>query len=242
MTEALNTAPEVVRVAYGRLTRKRAAFALAIPTASSLVQAAVSAGYSAKAAKAQSSALAQHPDVKVVVDWLTGTTLAAAQLTVEGVMRELAALVHADPTQLFDPESGALKPPSAWPESAGKFISSVDVADLYEGSGSDRTKVGEIHKFKFADKLGAINTALKLLNAFPEKKKAVTHTHRVGVVVVPAKQTGQGSAIDESEVVPTLPLVNPTVQTTFRLTRPGAHNAIVETTSGKRSIDCKENG
>ena len=114
MTEALNTAPEVVRAAHRRLSPKRAAFALAVPPTPSLVQAAMTAGYSAKAAKAQSSALAQHPDVKVVVDWLTGTSLAAAQLTVEGVMQELAALVHADPTLLFDPVSGALKPPSAW--------------------------------------------------------------------------------------------------------------------------------
>ncbi|MGO1000749.1 terminase small subunit [Lysobacter sp. CA196] len=222
MNESLSAAPEAVRAAYRRLSAKQAAFALAVPTAPSLVQAAVIAGYSAKAAKAQSSGLAQRPDVKTVVDWLVGTTLEAAHLTVEGVMRELAALVHADPTQLFDPESGALKPPSAWPESAGKFISSVDVADLYEGSGSDRTKVGEIHKFKFADKLGAINTALKLLNAFPEKKKAVTHTHRVGVVVVPAKQIGQdvlGAAA--TQVLP-LPEVLPTQPTNFRLTRPGA--------------------
>jgi len=220
MTEVIRSAPEAVRLAYQRLTPKRAAFALAIPTAPSLVQAAMTAGYTEKAAKAQSSGLAQHPDVRVVVDWLTGTTLAAVQLTVEGVMRELAALVFADPGQLFDPETGSLKPPSEWPDGAAKFISAVDVADLFEGSGADRTKVGEIHKFKFADKLGAINTALKLLNAFPEKKKAVTHTHRVGVVIVPAKQPGQ--AIEERGVIRATPLppVPPKSPTSFRLTKP----------------------
>lgn len=207
MTEAMRCAPEAVRLAYQRLTPKRAAFALAIPTAPSLVQAAVTAGYTEKAAKAQSSGLAQHPDVRVVVDWLTGTTLAAAQLTVEGVMRELAALVFADPGQLFDPETGSLKPPSDWPDGAAKFITAVDVADLLEGSGADRTKVGEIHKFKFADKLGAINTALKLLNAFPEKRKAVEHTHRVGVVIVPAKQSREGTDLAAAAVA--LPLVSP---------------------------------
>lgn len=225
MTEQLSTAPEAVRAAYRRLSPKQAAFALAVPTAPSLVQAAVIAGYSPKAAKAQSSGLAQRADVKIVVEWLVGTTLEAAHLTVEGVMRELAALVHADPTLLFDPESGALKPPSAWPESAGKFISSVDVADLYEGSGSERTKVGEIHKFKFADKLGAINTALKLLNAFPEKKKAVTHTHRVGVVVVPAKQIGQELLGEVSAQAIPLTAVLPSQPTAFRLTRSGAAKA-----------------
>ncbi|MEI2453845.1 terminase small subunit [Lysobacter firmicutimachus] len=219
MNDPIQAAPDAVRAAYQRLTPKRAAFALAIPTAPSLVQAAVSAGYTDKAAKAKSSGLAQHPDVKVVVDWLTSTTLAAAQLTVEGVMRELAALVFADPAALFDPNTGALKPPRAWPEAAGKFVTAVDVADLYEGSGDDRTKVGEVHKLKFADKLGAVNTALKLLNAFPEKKKAVTHTHRVGVVVVPAKQPwgDAGTAAQGSAA----PLVSPplTTSTQFRLTK-----------------------
>lgn len=220
MTEAMRCAPEAVRLAYQRLTPKRAAFALAIPTAPSLVQAAVTAGYTEKAAKAQSSGLAQHPDVRAVVDWLTGTTLAAAQLTVEGVMRELAALVFADPGQLFDSDTGSLKPPSDWPDGAAKFITAVDVADLFEGSGADRTKVGEIHKFKFADKLGAINTALKLLNAFPEKKKAVTHTHRVGVVIVPAKQSGH--AVEERGVIQATPLPSaaPKAPTSFRLTKP----------------------
>ena len=201
MSDSLTAAPQAVRDAYRRLSAKRAAFALAVPTAPSLVQAALTAGYAPKAAQAQSSALARHPDVKVIVDWLVGSTLATAQLTVERVMAELAALVFADPTQLFDPDTGALKPPSAWPEAAGKFVTAVDVADLFEGSGDDRTKIGEVHKFKFADKLGAINTALKLLNAFPEKKKAVTHTHRVGVVVVPAKQLGR-EAITHHPVKP----------------------------------------
>ncbi|MGO1073588.1 terminase small subunit [Lysobacter sp. CA199] len=220
MTDKMSSAPESVIAAYRRLSVKQAAFALAIPTAPSLVQAALTAGYSDKAAKAQSSRLAQHPDVNTVADWLVGGGLAVAQLTVEGVMRELAALVFADPTQLFDPETGALKPPSAWPEAAGKFVTAVDVADLYEGSGSDRTKVGEIHKFKFADKLGAINTALKLLNAFPEKKKAVTHTHRVGVVVVPAKNVHRDAIdVQSAESLP-LPVVVPTRMDPFRLMKP----------------------
>ena len=219
MTDPLSSAPEPVIAAYRRLSAKQSAFALAIPTAPSLVQAALSAGYSAKAAKAQSSKLAQHPDVKTVADWLVGTGLAVAQLTIEGTMRELAALVHADPTQLFDPDTGALKPPSAWPEGAGKFISSVDVADLFEGSGDERSKVGEVHKLKFADKLGAINTALKLLNAFPEKKKAVTHTHRVGVVVVPAKQIGYQLLNTESVATSPLPIVPPSQNTSFKLSR-----------------------
>lgn len=221
MTEVIRSAPEAVRLAYQRLTPKRAAFALAIPTAPSLVQAAVTAGYTEKAAKAQSSGLAQHPDVRVVVDWLTGTTLAAAQLTVEGVMRELAALVFADPGQLFDPETGSLKPPSEWPDGAAKFISAVDVADLFEGSGADRTKVGEIHKFKFADKLGAINTALKLLSAFPEKKKAVTHTHRVGVVIVPAKEHSRPLESIPVVVSEPIPAVVANKENPFVLTRKG---------------------
>lgn len=221
MTDAMRGAPEAVRSAYQRLTPKRAAFALAVPTAPSLVQAAVTAGYTEKAAKAQSSGLAQHPDVRVVVDWLTGTTLAAAQLTVEGVMRELAALVFADPGQLFDPDTGSLKPPSDWPEGAAKFITAVDVADLFEGVGADRTKVGEIHKFKFADKLGAINTALKLLNAFPEKKKAVTHTHRVGVVVVPAKECSRLLENGPVVVPEPIPAVVASKGNPFVLTRKG---------------------
>ncbi len=75
--------------------------------------------------------------MRVVLDWLTGTTLAAAQLTAEGVMRELAALIFADPGQLFDPDTGSLKPPSDWPDGVAKFITPVDVADLLEGSGAD---------------------------------------------------------------------------------------------------------
>lgn len=198
-SEPLAKAPAEVIAAYQRLTPKQAAFALALPTATSATQAGIAAGYTAKYSDSKAAALARHPDVVAVVDWLVSSSLTAVQLTIENVMGILRDVVFSDPRQLFDPSTGALLPPDQWPAGASSSIAAVDVADIFEGVGPAREKVGEVHKLKFVDKMAAINTALKLLDAFPEKKKKVEHTHRIGVVVVPAKH-GQRVPIEASAI------------------------------------------
>lgn len=182
--------PEIVE-AYQRLTARQRALAFALPTARTQEEAALQAGYSPKTARATAHRQASAPDVVLVTQYLIGSAVKAAELTIEQCMRELAKLVGADPQMIFD-ENGALLPPDKWPEGAGAAITEVQQADIYEGYGEDREKVGVTNKIRFVDKSSALNLAFKLLGAFPEKKQTVTH--RVGVVVVPQKNITQQNA------------------------------------------------
>lgn len=173
------------------MTSKQRALAFALPTARTQEQAALDAGYAAATARHSGHKLASAPDVALVSQYLIGTAVKAAELTVETCMRELAKLVGADPQLIFD-EHGALLPPDRWPEGAGAAITEVQQADLYEGAGETREKVGVTNKVRFTDKAASLNLAFKLLGAFPEKKQTVEH--RVGVVVVPAKNITQQNA------------------------------------------------
>lgn len=191
-TDVLAGAPAQVIEAYKRLGGKLKAFALALPMAGSQTEAALKAGYAEKTAKANASQFAANPDVRIVHDYLVGSVVRTAEITFERCMAELAKLAFGDPAALFG-EDGALLPPHEWPKDAGAMIAEVQQIDLYAGVGDAREKIGVTNKIKFADKHAALRTALQLIDAFPDKKKKVEHTHRVGVVVVPAK-TGQGQS------------------------------------------------
>lgn len=186
----LENAPQEVLDAYRRLTPRMRKLAMALPTAKSQEDAALAAGYAASTARANAHVYASHPDVRAVTDYIMGTAIKTAVLTIDDCLRELAKLVGADPQGIFD-ANGALLPPGEWPETTSAAICEVQQADLYAGVGEAREKIGVTNKIKFVDKASTLNLAFKLLDAFPEKKKQVTHTHRVGLVVVPQKQLTQ---------------------------------------------------
>lgn len=192
----LDGAPADVVAAYGRLTPMQRLFATGLPTAKSQEQAALDAGYSAKTSLATAFKMATHPDVKVVTDYLIRSAIKSTEITLERCMQELSKLAFGDPRALFD-DDGALKAPDQWPEGTGAMIAETQQVDLHDEDGK---KTGRVNKLKFADKNAALKMAFQLIDAFPDKKKQVTHTHRVGVVVVPAKQmTAQNADALEGE-------------------------------------------
>lgn len=187
--DALAGAPAEVVEAYKRLTSRQRAFALALPSSKSQQEAALQAGFAASTARKLAFQYAELPDVKVVTDYISGSAIKSAELSVERCLAELAKLVGADPRELFD-EDGALLPPDQWPVTSSAAISEVQQVDLHDGDGA---KIGRTNKVKFVDKTSVLALAFKLLDAFPEKKKQVNHTHRIGIVRVPAKGSVQGN-------------------------------------------------
>lgn len=207
-TSPLSDAPAEVIEAYTGLRGKMRAFALALPTAKSQVEAAMQAGYAEKTAKANASQFAADPAVRTVYEYLVSDALQRSGITLERCYRELAKIAFGDPKSLFG-ESGELLPPDKWPAASAAIVAEVQQIDMYEGVGPAREKVGVTNKIKFADKHAALRTAMQLLAAFPEKRKEITHKHRIGVVVVPAKE-GMGAGIGGEVIdVGAVPLEQP---------------------------------
>lgn len=82
----------------------------------------------------------------------------AADVTVEKIAREAARIAFFDPRDLFD-ETGKPIPINDIPEDAARAIAGVDVESLFEGGRGNRTRVGDVLKYKIANKI----TALELL-------------------------------------------------------------------------------
>lgn len=132
------------------------------------------AGYKAKgqARYTGASKLLEHPKIKPYLEARKLAMVQRSGLSLDRLTRELEAICFSDPRELFQ-ENGALKNLSTLDESTARAVSGVELGD----------KV----KITLWDKLGAIEKALKLLNAYPDRKQEVqTHTI-VGVVVLPAK-------------------------------------------------------
>lgn len=88
-----------------------------------------------------------------------------AQLTLEKVITENMRLAFFDIRTMFD-EYGALKPVSEWGDAIGASVKSIEINELYEGSGDDRIRIGDTKKVQFWDKGAAIDKLMKHLGGY----------------------------------------------------------------------------
>lgn len=132
------------------------------------------AGYTAtgQARYTGAARLLQNPKVQAFLTARKQSLVQNSGLSLERLTRELEHICFSDPRDLFQ-ENGALKNLATLPEGVARAVSGVELGD----------KV----KVTLWDKLGAIEKALKLLNAYPDKKQDVPSHTIVGVVIVPAK-------------------------------------------------------
>lgn len=196
--QPLREAPKDVVEAYNRLNPKQKAFALALPTAASQIEAAKQAGYSEGTAKSLAFKVADNPYVKVVTGYLLGTlsnaTLVTAKDSLERQLQELCHIGLADPRELFDDE-GRLLPIKEWPESAARAVSSIESFEEYQGRGEDREAIGMVRKVRFHGKIAAIDQVSKIKGY--HRPQQVEHKHSgLGSILaeINGAETGPGPA------------------------------------------------
>lgn len=86
------------------------------------------------------------------------------------ILNELKHIALLDIRQAFN-ENGSLKPPSEWPESIARALTSVETDQLFIGAGKDREQVGETKKVKFNDKVKALQLMGQEFGLFVQKHK-----------------------------------------------------------------------
>jgi phage terminase small subunit len=92
------------------------------------------------------------------------------ELNLEKVLTENMHLAFFDIRTMFN-ENGTLKPVSEWSDSIGASVKSIEIDELYEGSGKDRIRIGETKKVQFWDKGAAIDKLMKHLGAYEKDNK-----------------------------------------------------------------------
>lgn len=123
-------------------------------------QAAVTAGYKPGAAAEQAGyRMSKSVRVAKVIAERRAALISKATLTTEGVLRELAGIVHSDLRSLMDPKTGALLPPSQWTEAAARAVAGVQVVKTKGANGEEQFEV----KLKLWDKNAGIDKAMRHL-------------------------------------------------------------------------------
>lgn len=116
-------------------------------------QAAIRAGYSLKTAHSQGPRLLDDVDVKNFITEAMAKRSEETKIDAAWVLKRLAEEAEADMADLYD-EHGVLKPVKDWPLIWRKgLVAGVDVEQLFEGNGSERSAVGVVTKIKLSDRV-----------------------------------------------------------------------------------------
>lgn len=130
-------------------------------------RAAKEAGYSDKNGE-RGYELRQKPLVQARIKELTEPALKEIGVSRERVLTELARIAFADIGFAFD-DMGQLKPLSEMPEDIRRSIAGLEVHELFDGQGEQKTAIGLAKKIRFWDKPKAIETLAKHLGLLTEK-------------------------------------------------------------------------
>lgn len=138
-----------------RFTEKQQLFIKEFLVDLNATQAAIRAGYSKKTANRIASENLSKPDIQEAI----ATAMQARNERVEiGADYVLQRLLEIDRMSIADilQDDGTLKPISAWPMIWQRSVGSIDLSEIWEGSGDGRQLIGFLKKIKWPDKLKAL--------------------------------------------------------------------------------------
>ena len=152
-------------------------------------QAAIRAGYPSKTAHIRASQLLSLLKVRQTVDEAIERRSARVEVKQDDVLRELLRIMTTDIAKAFDSEGRMLKL-GEMPEDIRRAVSSVEVEQMFEGSGQDRYHSGDLVKLKLWNKGEAITLAMKHLGLLKEKLEVSTKTGGLIIMLPPENPDG----------------------------------------------------
>lgn len=136
-------------------------------------QAAIRAGYSVKTANRTASENLSKPDIQNRIAELKNKRNVEVDINAAYVLRRLVEIDQMDVADILRPDM-SFKPIPEWPDAWRRYISSVDLAEMFEGAGDERELAGVLKKIKWPDKLKNLELLGKHVDvqAFREQVKA----------------------------------------------------------------------
>ncbi len=127
-------------------------------------QAAIRAGYSAKTAGQIGDENLKKHEIKEAIQARRKELSEKVEITQERVLKEYARLAFLDPRKLFD-NTGAPLPIQDLDDDTAAAIIGLDVVQV----GNAEVGVGDVLKYKLADKKGALDSVARHLGMFNDK-------------------------------------------------------------------------
>lgn len=151
-----------------KLTRKQQLFVDEYLVDLNASQAALRAGYSKKTAPFIGAENLKKPQIQFAIQQAMEERAKRTEIDQDKTLKELGRLGFSDIRKYFN-DDGSLKNITELDDDAAAAVASVEVDELYEGSGKDRVQIGFTKKFKFWDKNSALEKIGKHLKMFTEK-------------------------------------------------------------------------
>ena len=127
-------------------------------------QAAIRAGYSAKTAYAIAEKLLRKAEIKQAIQEAMKARSDRTEITQDRVLQELARLAFFDPRKMFHGD-GSPKAIHELDDDTAAAISGLDVVNV----GNSEIGIGQVLKYKIADKGAALANAMRHLGMFTDK-------------------------------------------------------------------------
>ena len=150
------------------MNKKQKAFTIEYVIDYNATQAAIRAGYSERSAYSQAYDLLRKPEIMEAIKKLEDEAAARAAVTKDMVLKELARVAFVDPRKLFD-EDGRPKDITNLDKDTAAALASVEIFEEFDYNGESRELVGYTKKYKWADKLRALEMLGKHLGMFTDK-------------------------------------------------------------------------
>ena len=151
-----------------RMNDKQMAFAREYVVDYNATQAAIRAGYSEKSAYSQAHELLKKHEIQEKISELEAKAAKRTEISKDMVLRELARVAFVDPRKLFD-ENGKPKDLESLDADTAAALASVDILEEYDFDDGNRVLIGHTKKYKWSDKLRALELLGKHLGMFTDK-------------------------------------------------------------------------
>ena len=128
------------------------------------------AGYSPKRAGAIGGENLQKPEIAAAITARREALQHSTQVTQERVIFELAKIGFLDARRFFDSDGRPIPLHQLDAQTAGAVVG-LEVLEEFAGIGEEREKVGEVKKYKLADKVKALELLGRHVGIFDDKVK-----------------------------------------------------------------------
>lgn len=141
-------------------------------------QAAIRAGYSKRTAGQIGDENLKKPQIAQAIKEAMDSRSKRVQINADYVLNRLVEIDRLDVLDILRDDM-SFKPLSEWPKGWRQYLVGFDIAEMFEGSGEDRSMVGLMKKIKWPDKVKNLELLGKhvAVSAFREQVEVnVTHT------------------------------------------------------------------
>lgn len=117
----------------------------------------------------QASLLMSNLKVSQRVEELRASHAKRNEMTLDKVLKNMAEWLEFDPLDLMD-ENDCVKSMKDLAPEVRRSLASIEVVEIFGGSGENRSKIGELKKIKFIDKRATADMFMKKFGAYIENR------------------------------------------------------------------------